>query len=294
MRLAIRPEASLPAQRIVGVAGSRSTHYLRLTMPTQSINGANLWYSESGRGPTIVLVHGFPLDSRMWEAQVTTFSSRFRVIAPDLRGFGGSAATDPFTMQSLADDLHGLLAKLNALPCILCGLSMGGYVALAYARKYPSDLRALGLIDTRAEADSPEGKANRNKMIDLVRTSGARAVADQMMAKLISDDSRQNNPAMVQKLRQIVDTCPPLTIEHALQAMRERDDQTAHLASISVPTLIVVGENDVLTPPDLSRAMHAQIRGSELVLIPNAGHMTPMETSQAFNGHLERFLAGVS
>src|SRR6266542_306071 len=146
-------------------------------MPTKSINGATIPYQERGRGVPVVLVHGFPLDSGMWEAQLDALSDRYRVIAPDLRGFGQSISTEPFTIASQADDVHALLKELGALPCVLAGLSMGGYIALAFSRKYASDLRALTLIDTRSEGDTPQGKENRNKMIQLVRDNGSKAVA---------------------------------------------------------------------------------------------------------------------
>ena len=134
-------------------------------MPQRSVSGTTLDYEEQGTGMPLVLLHGFPLDSRIWREQLAALSDRFHVIAPDLRGFGQSKSSDTFTMESLADDVHALLADLQALPCILGGLSMGGYVALAYAKKYPTDLRGLVLIDTKAEGDTAEGKAGREKMI---------------------------------------------------------------------------------------------------------------------------------
>lgn len=263
-------------------------------MPTKTVNNVTFHHLESGRGPNLVFVHGFPLDSRMWENQIAHFSSRFRCIAPDLRGFGQSISREPFSIESLADDVRALLLQLEALPCVLCGLSMGGYVALAYVKKCPSELRALALIDTRAEADTAEGKANRNKMIELVRASGANAISDQMMPKLLSQQTMQSKPAVVQKLRQITQGCPVLTIEHALAAMRDREDYTNELASIAVPTFIAVGEHDTLTPPPMSRAMHERISRSQLAIIPGAGHMTPMEQPGAFNEQLARFLTDLA
>src|SRR3954468_9117156 len=153
-------------------------------MPTQNINGTTLSYSERGAGPALVLLHGFPLDSRVWEAQAADLSNRFRVITPDLRGFGQSKSDTPFTMESMADDVHALLKEIGALPAVLGGLSMGGYVALAFAKKYPSDLRGLLMIDTRAEADTSEAKEKRNKMIQLVRDKGSKAVSDEMLPKM--------------------------------------------------------------------------------------------------------------
>src|SRR5688500_15178660 len=190
-------------------------------MPMRTVNGAAFNYEEEGTGPVVVLLHGFPLDSRVWESQRRALSDRWRIITPDLRGFGGSKSEHAFTMESLADDVHTLLVELEALPCVLGGLSMGGYVALAYGKKYPTDLRGLMLIDTRAEGDTPEGRQAREKMIALARDSGSKAVADQMMPKMVTSGAP---PEVTQQLRQIMEACPSTTIQHALAAMRDRPD----------------------------------------------------------------------
>lgn len=259
-------------------------------MKTESINGTTLHYNERGGGPALALIHGFPLDSRVWEAQVDALSSDFRIIAPDLRGFGQSRSNDGFTMESLADDLHELLEKIGALPCVLAGLSMGGYAALAYVKKYPTDLRGLILVDTRAEGDSPQGKEGRGKMIELVRSEGSAAVANQMMPKMIADADAAGRPQLVKQLRQIMESCPPGTIENALVAMRDRPDFTDDLPSIPVPTLILVGESDAITPPATAESMQKQIPGAALEIIPGAGHMTPMEQPDKMNQIIRRFM----
>jgi pimeloyl-ACP methyl ester carboxylesterase len=196
----------------------------------------------------------------------------------------------------LADDIHALLESIGASPCVLGGLSMGGYVALAYARKYPTDLRGLALIDTRAEADTPEGKRGRETMAELARTKGAAAVADQMMPKMTAPDAPQARPGAVKRLRSIMDACPPTTIAHALLAMRDRPDYRGDLPSIQVPTLIVVGDADAITPPAMAEAMHKAIPGSILAVIKGAGHMAPMEqpaqVSQALWGFVEQVVGG--
>jgi pimeloyl-ACP methyl ester carboxylesterase len=259
-------------------------------MPTLTARGTTISYEQQGDGPPVILLHGFPLDNRIWQQQLTALSDRWRVITPDLRGFGKSASLDPFTMESLADDIHALLTELNALPCVLGGLSMGGYVALAYAKRYPADLRGLILIDTRAEADTAQGKQARQSMIDLVRKSGSPAVAEQMMPKMLAPDEAQRRPQLARDLRTIMEACPPLTIEHALAAMRDRADHTTDLASISVPTLIIVGEQDAITPPPMAQAMNQAIPHSTLHLIRGAGHMSPMEQPQQVTSALRRFL----
>src|SRR5688572_1436579 len=161
-------------------------------MPSIDIDGTRFNYSERGTGTPLVLVHGFPLDNRVWEDQVAGLSDRFRVIAPDLRGFGQTRSEQAFSMESLAEDLHRLMTKLDARPCVLAGLSMGGYVALAYDARYPTDLKGLVLVDTRAEADSAEGKQGREKMICTVREFGSAAIANAMMPKMLAPATEQS------------------------------------------------------------------------------------------------------
>jgi pimeloyl-ACP methyl ester carboxylesterase len=271
-------------------------------MANRDINGVQLHYTEQGpaTGPAaaskspVVLLHGFPLDSRMWEAQLSALAGAGRrVIAPDLRGFGKSRSDAPFTIESLADDLHALLGAVGALPCVLAGLSMGGYVALAYAKKYPSDLRGLVLVDTKAEADTAEGKQGRAKMIDLVRKEGSKAVADQMMPKMLAKDAADQRPQMAQALRQMMEACPPRTIENALAAMRDRPDRSGELSSIKVPTLVVVGDGDAITPPAVAQSMAEKIPGAQLVTIRGAGHMSPMEQPEQVNRAMRTFVDGL-
>jgi 3-oxoadipate enol-lactonase len=246
-------------------------------MPSRTINGAAVHYDERGTGQPLVLLHGFPLSSRIWSHQVEHLSRESRVITPDFRGFGQSPPAGPFTVASLADDVHALLTKIGALPCTLGGLSMGGYVALAFAKKYAKDLRALILVDTRSEADSADGKAARNKMIELVRSSGARAVADQMLPKMLTEATVKNGARLTSEVRQIMESCPPQTIAHALVALREREDYSTILPSIAVPTLILVGEADPITPPSMAKALHDAIPRSQLKIIPAAAHLSSME-----------------
>jgi 3-oxoadipate enol-lactonase len=263
-------------------------------MPSKTLNNTTMHFEESGTGRALVLLHGFPLDSRIWEPQRQGLSDRHRVITPDLRGFGKSGlAIRPFSLEDLADDIHALLAELGALPAALGGLSMGGYVALAYVKKYPTDLSALLLLDTKAEGDTPDGKQARDKMIELARTKGAKAVADQMMPKMLSPDTLEHRPNVVKSLREVMDSQPPQTIAAALAAMRDRPDHSGNLPSISVPTLIIVGESDAITPPPVAESMHKAIPRSQLVIIKGAGHMTPMEQPQQVIDALRRFLQGI-
>jgi pimeloyl-ACP methyl ester carboxylesterase len=254
-----------------------------------------LAHTDAGTGGIpLVLLHGFPLDSRMWDEQVGELSKVARVIAPDFRGFGKSESTQEFTMESLADDVHELLASIGALPCVLAGLSMGGYVALAYVKKYPTDVAALVLFDTKAEPDNAEGKTARNQMIDTARAKGSKPIADKMQPRLLDPRTEQRAPAVVKRVRQMMESCPPQTIARALAAMRDRLDHTATLAAIRVPALIAVGESDAITPPDVARKMHQKIAGSRLEIIPDSGHMSPMEQPERVNEVLLSFIKQVA
>jgi len=254
---------------------------------------SSLTFTDEGQGFPLVLLHGFPLDRHMWDAQVAELSTHWRVIAPDLRGFGQSRSEGPFSIADLADDVHIALSQLAALPCVLAGLSMGGYVALAFARKYLSELRGLILLDTKAEGDNPQQREGREKMIDLARTQGAKAVADEMIPKLVAEDVPKTRPAIAAAVRKMAEQCPPKTIEHALEALRDRPDQSPHLASIHVPTLIIVGDADVLTPPSVAQKMHQGIAKSELVVIKGSGHMSTMEQPAQVNQAIARFMKGI-
>lgn len=248
-------------------------------MPFAAINkGDQIYYEERAPitrpVPTLVLLHGFPMDGRIWQHQLENLSDVARVIVPDLPGFGRSISTSAFSIASLADDVRELLRQLNALPCVLGGLSMGGYVALAFARKYAADLRGLILADTRADADSAEGKIGREKMIGMVRSGGPRAIADAMLPKVLAPTAA---PEVVGRLREIMLACPGVTIEHALVAMRDREDATDVLGGLQIPILFIVGEQDVPSPPKVAEEMCRGARHGRLVVIPGAGHVSSME-----------------
>jgi pimeloyl-ACP methyl ester carboxylesterase len=259
-------------------------------MPHLNVNGANLFYHESGHGSPLVLLHGFPLDHRVWHKQVHDLSGVCRVITPDFRGFGQSHDNSPFSIQSLAEDIYVLLAQLRALPCVLGGLSMGGYVALAYERAYASTLRGLMLIDSRASGDSPEAKAGRDTMIQLAKTSGSSAIAQAMMPKLIASSSMDTHPELVAELKTIMENCPSQTIQHALAAMRDRSDMRSTLSRIAAPTMILVGDSDALVSEAEAGEMHKSIKGSTLSIIPSAGHLALMEQPQQVSRAIRTFL----
>jgi len=264
-------------------------------MPTATLNGASIHFRDKGKGMPVLLLHGFPLSHRMWDAQVDALAVNDRAIAPDFRGFGQS--TNPegaFTIEKLADDVHALVQHLGLGAFVLGGLSMGGYVALAYAAKYPATLRGLMLFDTKAEGDSDEARQTRDKMIELTRRQGARPVATTMLGKLIPESSAEGRPQLVRDLKQMMESTNPETIAHALAAMRDRPDYTSTLGRIAVPTLIVVGEEDAITPPEVMTLLHEQIPQSVMQTIPSSGHMTPMEQPQLVTHAIEGYLGEVN
>jgi pimeloyl-ACP methyl ester carboxylesterase len=242
---------------------------------------------------TLVLLHGFPLHGGMWQAQREALASAgWEVIVPDQRGFGRSPEAGPFTIAQLADDVHDALVQGRGLgKIVLAGLSMGGYVALAYAKKYAQTLRGLILLDTKAAGDDAEGKANRDRMIAIAKERGSKPIADAMFGKLIPEETARNRPQLAKTLRDMMESIRPQTIVYALAAMRDRTDQTGMLGQIGVPTFIGVGDQDAITPPDVARGMHEKIPGSQLRIFIGSGHMSPMEQSEQVNAAIAEFLS---
>jgi len=253
-------------------------------------------YDDRGQGLPVVLLHAFPLSRAMWQPQVQALQKDYRLIVPDLRGFGGTEgfAGTP-SVEQMADDAAALLEKIRVTePVVLGGLSMGGYVALAFVRKYPARLRALILADTRAEPDSAEARANRDTLIAFAEAHTARDVIEQMMPKMVSDETRAQRPQVVEEVRRLASAQPTAAMVGALRALRERPDSVPTLAGIAVPTLVVVGSDDVLTPPGVAESLAARIPGARRVVIPGAGHLSNLEQPELFNDAVRSFLKGLS
>jgi len=248
--------------------------------------------SGSGRGAgTLLLIHGFPLNTDMWKPQLGMAERGWRVIVPELRGFGDGAADPPTTsIDDYAGDTIDLLDKLHVKDAVVCGLSMGGYIAFAMYRHAATYVRGLVLADTKSQGDAPEAVAGRKSMQQLVRDKGPSAVADALLPKLLCDATRASNAAVVDDLRKQITSNSVESIAGALEALMTRPDSTPMLSTLRIPTLILVGDQDAITPPPLSEQMHRDIAGSELVLIARAGHMSNMEQPAAFNDALGRFL----
>jgi pimeloyl-ACP methyl ester carboxylesterase len=239
---------------------------------------------------TVVLVHAFPLNARMWEAQLP-LGERWRIVAPQLRGFdGGTRDPSATSMDDYAADVIDLLDALHVHEAVIGGLSLGGYVTFAVFRRAPQYFRGMVLADTRAEADTPEGLEGRKRMLALVKDEGPAAVADNMMPKLLSEDALRNRQHIVDQVRSLMLASPAEAITGAVTAMMTRRDSTHLLGSISCPTLVVVGEEDKITPPAISRDLHRAIPRSELSTIPGAGHLSNIEQPDAFNRAVGGFL----
>lgn len=252
------------------------------------LNGIRMHYEDGGAGPAVLLLHAFPLSGAMWRAQVAALRDRYRLIVPDLRGFGGSdAPPGSYTMDQQADDVVALLDQLGLDQVALCGLSMGGYIALALMRSHPARVRALALCDTRAGADSEEGKAGREANARLAEERGPAAIADKMIPGLVAPGAPQE---LRDELRALIVANSADGIAGALRGMAQRPDSAPGLAAIAAPTLVVVGAEDTLTPPAEARALHEAIAGSRLVEIAGAGHLANMERPAEFTAALRAFL----
>ena len=258
-------------------------------MKTAKINGIELAYRDEGVGQPIVLIHAFPLNGAMWERQVAEFASRHRLIAPDLRGFGQSArGSGAASLDQHADDLDALLGHLGIENAAVAGLSMGGYISFALWRRHRDRIAALILADTRAGADTEEGKQGREKNARLAEEQGPGAIADQMLPKLLSAGA---SAVLRDEVRRTIEANDRAGVAAALRAMAARPDSTSLLATIDVPTLVIVGAEDALTPPSEAQAMFDAIPGCRIVEIPGAGHLSNLEAPEAFNDALDEFLS---
>jgi pimeloyl-ACP methyl ester carboxylesterase len=248
-------------------------------------------YLEAGGGWPVVLLHAFPLNADMWRPQLERVPAGWRYIAPDLRGFGPGVDGAATSMDDFADDVVGLLDALQIEKATIGGLSMGGYATFALLRRAPERFSAVILADTRSTADNEQGRAARAKMIETLRTTGVATVVAEMLPKLLGDQTRRTRPEVAERVRQIALMNSPDGVAGGVAAMRDRPDSTAQLAKISVPVLLLVGEEDTLTPPADSAAMRSHINRVHLVDIPQAGHLSNLEAPDEFSAALADFLA---
>jgi 3-oxoadipate enol-lactonase len=263
-------------------------------MPMVTVDGINIAYSDTAADlPAVVMVHGFPLNSSLWDAQKDALSDRFRVVTLDLMGFGASDAPEvasAYSMAAFAHQVRAVIAAVGLGRVAICGLSMGGYVCFELWRRHRDVISALVLADTKAEADDHEAKDRRTAQQEQVRARGARAVAEEMTDGLLSQSTRSKKPDVVTRAMAVMEN-PAAGYVGALEAMKARVDSTDDLVTIDVPTLVVVGEEDTITPPVLARKLHEHIGGSRLVVIPEAGHLSNLEAPEIFTGAVAEFLA---
>jgi len=249
---------------------------------------------EEGTGEPVLLVHAFPLSAGMWEPQLALPPSGWHFLAPDLRGLGRSSHLSGATsVEAHAEDLVALFDALAIDRAVIVGLSMGGYVTLALLRAAPERVRALVLCDTRADADSDEARANRQRLREQLREGGPAAVADAMVPRLVGPTTARERPDVLTRVRGLIEANGARGIDDAIVTLMGRPDRTPWLARIDVPTLLVVGEEDALTPVALHERMRQQIRGARLAVIPHAGHLSNLERPEAFNETLGAFLQGL-
>jgi pimeloyl-ACP methyl ester carboxylesterase len=265
-------------------------------MKRVSVGDVELAVHDVGAGQPILLIHGFPLDHSMWDRQVEQLSSRSRVLAVDLRGFGKSDVTaGTVSMEQFADDLAGLLDGLGVRePVVLCGLSMGGCIAWQFIRKYPHRVKALIACDTRVVADTADGAEGRFKTAEKALSTGAVVVAEAMIPKLFADQTRENSPAIVESTRQVILKTKPDGLAAGLRGLATRPDVTKQAHQCQLPTLAIVGEHDVISTVEEMRGWSTAMPNAQLVVVPGAGHMAPLENPQVVNDAIENFLARLS
>lgn len=252
------------------------------------LNGQTLAYTDDGQGIPLVFIHGFPLSRGAWKEQIRPFQDTHRVITFDLPGFGESGQPDgAMTMSRYAGILKNLLDHLNTGPVILAGHSMGGYIALAFARKYPELLRALALVATKTGPDTPDGAKGRLATAGKVGETGTGVVIEAMAPKMVADQ------ALVPEVRKLMESASPAGVMEALRGMAERPDSTDLLPTLKVPVWIVSGDTDALIPHAESERMAAVIPGSILTLIPGAGHLVAIEQHALFNAAFQVWLGTI-
>ena len=260
-------------------------------MKSVQVRGIEIVYTDTGRGAPIMLLHGYPLNHSMWDEQVAVLGAKCRVIAPDLRGHGATTATPgPALMEEMAQDVAALMDELNIERAVVGGLSMGGYVAFAFYHLFRERVRALILADTRPGPDTPEGRRAREEMATRALKEGMSAIADAILPKTLAPQTLVEQPEKAARVRKMIMAMKPEGAAAALRGMALRKDHTALLPGIVVPTLILVGREDSLTPPGEAETMHRAISNSHMHVIEGAGHISNIERPAEFNYAVTDFL----
>lgn len=257
------------------------------------VGDTDIAFDDIGSGLPVVFLHAFPLNRTMWEPQVGAFVGECRCIPIDFRGLGESAAAPPYSMDRYADDVVGVLDTLQIERAVVVALSMGGYVAFALWRRHRARIRGLVLADTRAVADTVENVVKRRALIEIAELQGSASVANAQIAGLVGKTTRDKRPDTYDAMHRMIAQAPVEGIIGAIEAMIDRPDSTATCATIDVPTLVIVGEEDVVTPASDARALHRAIAGSRLEILRQAGHLSNVERPAAFNTVVGEFLASL-
>jgi len=258
------------------------------------VNNLTVSYIDEGsaNSPTIIFIHGFPLNKLMWEKQIEILKENYRVIAYDIRGHGNTGVeNDNFSIELFVNDLLSLMDILNIDKTILCGFSMGGYIALNAIEKYPERFTALLLCDTNCTDDTPEVKEKRIKAIESIKEKGLEQYAEESLKKLFAPVSYSKHIEEIAIVKEMIMKTPRQSLYKTLQGLTERKETCTKLHEIKVPVLIMVGKEDEITPPDAALSMHEKIKGSTIHIIDHAGHLSNMENSKEFNNQLTGFLS---
>jgi pimeloyl-ACP methyl ester carboxylesterase len=253
-----------------------------------NIASGSIHYLESGTGRPLVFLHAFPLNAAMWLQQIEAFREGFRIIAPDLRGFGKSTPASPWTIEDACADLNEFLTTVDVSDCTLIGLSMGGYIGLPFAARFPERIHSLVLADTRARADNEVEAAGRTGMIADIQAGGVAVLLERMLPRLLKPDPA---PEAVRTVTGMIEQANIQAAVHALAAMRGRADASAALERLACPVLVIAGDQDVITRVTEGRAMAKAARNGRFVEVPDAGHLSNLENPPAFNQALKDFLA---
>lgn len=257
------------------------------------VGDTEIAFDDNGSGLAVVFLHAFPLNRTMWDPQVGALVGECRCIPIDFRGLGESSARPPYSVGRYADDVVAVLDTLQIERAVIVGLSLGGYVSFALWRQHRDRVRAFVLADTRAGGDTVETVARRHELIELAETQGSAAVANAQIAALVGKTTRDKRPDIYDSAHRMMSQAPEAGVVGALEAMIARPDSTPTLSTIDVPTLIIVGDEDVATPPKEARQLHAAIRGSRLEVLQQAGHLSNMERPAAFNTVVTEFLGSL-
>ncbi len=260
------------------------------------VNDIMVGYSEQGApdAPAVIFIHGFPFNRSMWREQMDALAEEWRVVAYDVRGHGESGGGEKsFSIKLFAQDLIALMDTLEIERAVLCGLSMGGYIALNAILTHPDRFKALVLSDTQCGADTPEAKKKRLNAIESIEKNGIEAFTDAGLPNFFAPESLESRQNTVEHVRSMMSATPETTLVKTLRAFYEREESCSKLQEIRVPTLILVGEEDKITPPEAAKLMHQKIEGSQLEIIAHAGHLSNIERPAEFNDALATFLGSL-